>query len=102
MGLNTDYIIADEPTSALDNYNSSLFFELVKANFKGKGILLITHEADILKKYSDCINVIENGCLIEKGSSEDIFESPKEEWTRKFVICSQKILDSGGEWKWTK
>ena len=96
------WILADEPTSALDNYKSSLFFELIKANFKGKGILLITHEADILKKYSDYIYVIENGCLIEKGSSEDIFESPKEEWTRKFVICSQKILDSGGEWEWTK
>ena len=102
MGLNTDYIIADEPTSALDNYNSSLFFELIKANFKGKGILLITHDAEILKKYSDCIYVIENGCVIEKGSSKDIFENPKEEWTRKFVKCSQKILDSGGEWKWTK
>ena len=46
--------------------------------------------------------MIENGCLIEKGSSKDIFESPKEEWTRKFVECSQKILDSGGEWEWTK
>ena len=75
---------------------------MIKANFKGKGILLITHDAEILKKYSDCIYVIENGCLIEKGSSKDIFESPKEEWTRKFVECSKKILDSGGEWEWTK
>lgn len=102
LGLSPNYIVADEPTSALDEYNTSLFLKLIEENFKDKGILLITHNLDIIKKKSDYCYVMEQGKIIEEGNNKDLFENCKKSWTQKIVQLSAKKEDLEGYWQWNK
>ena len=102
LGLSPNYIVADEPTSALDEYNTSLFLKLIEENFKDKGILLITHNLDIIKKKTNYCYVMEQGKIIEEGNSKDVFENCKKSWTQKIVQLSAKKEDLEGYWQWNK
>lgn len=102
LGLSPNYIVADEPTSALDEYNTSLFLKLIEENFKDKGILLITHNLDIIKKKSDYCYVMEQGKIIEEGNNKDVFENCKKSWTQKIVQLSVKKEGLEGYWQWNK
>ncbi|VRB53731.1 ABC transporter ATP-binding protein [Filifactor alocis] len=102
LGLSPNYIVADEPTSALDEYNTSLFLKLIEENFKDKGILLITHNLDIIKKKTDYCYVMEQGKIIEEGNNKDVFENCKKSWTQKIVQLSAKKEDLEGYWQWNK
>lgn len=102
LGLSPNYIVADEPTSALDECNTSLFLKLIEENFKDKGILLITHNLDIIKKKSDYCYVMEQGKIIEEGNNKDVFENCKKSWTQKIVQLSVKKEGLEGYWQWNK
>ena len=102
LGLSPSYIVADEPTSALDEYNTSLFFKLIQENFEDKGILLITHDLDIIKRKSDYCYVMQDGRIIEEGNNKDVFENPRKSWTTKIVQLSTEQESLEGYWQWNK
>ncbi len=57
---NNEIIIFDEPTSHLDKYNASLIMNCLKRISKDKIILLVSHDLNFIKKYSDEIYEINN------------------------------------------
>jgi len=89
---NPDLLIADEPTTALDVTIQKQILELLD-NLRKKfnmSLLLITHDLGIVKKVSDRICVMKDGNIVEQGQTKDIFESPKNEYTKKLISSEPK------------
>ncbi len=85
MALATDaeLIIADEPTTALDVTIQAQIMNIlneIKVNL-GTSILLISHELNLVGQYSDEINVMYSGRIVEKASAKRIFENPLHPYT---------------------
>ncbi len=73
-------IIADEPTSALDANRADAILTALKKT--GAAVLLISHDINLVRRYADTIAVFYNGSLVETGETEQIFEYPKDEYTK--------------------
>jgi len=85
-------LIADEPTAALDVTIASKIVSLlhdVKTEF-GLSILLISHDLGVVARLCDRVSVMYFGEIVESGSSVNIFESPKHEYT-KVLLRSIKL-----------
>lgn len=87
---NPELIIADEPTTALDVIVQKQILDLLfdlKDKFNSS-IILITHDLGIVKKYADEIVVVRNGYVVETGKRKDIFENPREDYTKLLLETS--------------
>lgn len=65
LAMNPEAILFDEPTSALDNELKAKAFKLIKnlAKQKNIAIVIVTHETELAKKYSDKVYELKNGKL---------------------------------------
>ncbi len=71
-------LIADEPTTALDVTIQAQILEIIKdiqAEYK-MGILLITHDLEVVRHYADRIYIMQQGRIIESGPSQNILNNP--------------------------
>lgn len=98
-----DVLLSDEATSALDPQTTYSILELLR-NINKKlnlTIVLITHELDVIKYICNNMAVIENGKIVELGSTESVFSNPKSDTAKKFVNIINnfniKTTYSGGE-----
>lgn len=92
-----EVLLSDEATSALDpETTQSILDLLLKINKEFEiTILLITHEMEVIQKICDHVYVMENGKIIESGSTLDLFANPREETTQKFLnTISQRKLSA--------
>ncbi len=83
LATNAELIIADEPTTALDVTIQAQIMNIlneIKENL-GTSILLISHELNLVGQYSDEINVMYSGRIVEKASSKGIFDNPLHPYT---------------------
>ncbi len=84
-------ILCDEPTGALDDYTSLSILELLKKLTKDRTIIMVTHDEEYAKKYSDRIIVLSDGDVIY-DSDESVqadFEEVKQnklKLTKKFSL----------------
>lgn len=92
------YILADEPTSALDEANRDILLDLLCHYPETKGVLLISHDIVALKSICERIMVMEKGHLIEEAATGDLFQTPINEWTKRFVTSAK--IQGGGKWQW--
>lgn len=85
--LRPELIIADEPTTALDTLAQREVLDLIVELGRefGCSVLLITHNLGLAARYADRIAVMRQGELVEAGTAEDIFEHPREAYTRALV-----------------
>lgn len=82
-----DILIADEPTTALDVTLQHEILALLN-NLKSEhnmAMILISHDLNLVKRYSDDIIVMRQGQTIEQGKTIDIFEQPKADYTRTLM-----------------
>ncbi|MGE9276635.1 MAG: amino acid ABC transporter ATP-binding protein [Candidatus Phytoplasma pruni] len=79
-------ILLDEPTSALDPESSQEVMQILKklAEQNEITLVIVTHEMKFAKKVSHNICFMENGVIVEKGSSKEIFETNKYPKIRSF------------------
>ena len=77
--LNPSLVILDEPTSALDVSIQAQMMNLLKDLKRDLGIsfIFITHDIALASDLCDRIAVMYGGQIVELGSSEDVFLSPK-------------------------
>lgn len=80
-------LIADEPTTALDVHTQESIIQLLKKlNQKYQvGILFISHNLRVVKSLCENVLVMKDGSIIEQGRAEEIFDSPKEDYTKQLV-----------------
>ena len=74
-----DLLIADEPTTALDVTVEKALLDLLsdlQEEF-GMSILFITHDLNIVKKFSDNVCVMKGGEIVESGKVSALFQNPK-------------------------
>ncbi|MBR6696852.1 MAG: ABC transporter ATP-binding protein [Lachnospiraceae bacterium] len=85
-------LIADEPTTALDVTVQEQIIKLLQdINEKNKtSILFITHNLNLARRLSDKLIVMSKGCIVESGNAKEIFENPKEEYTKKLIEAIPK------------
>ncbi|MGN0403482.1 MAG: dipeptide ABC transporter ATP-binding protein [Acetatifactor sp.] len=85
--LHPDLVVADEPTTALDVTIQNQIMELLREiNEKEQNAMLfITHDLNLARRICHRVAVMKDGRVVEQGRTEDIFEHPKEEYTRKLI-----------------
>ena len=86
-------LIADEPTTSLDVTIEAQILQLLMElkNELGFSLLFITHNLSIAKRIADRICVMYRGKVVEQGSREEIFQSPKHFHTRQLITAYEKI-----------
>ena len=86
LATSPDIIYFDEPTSALDPELIQEVLSVMKtlAN-EGMTMVVVTHEMSFAKNVSNHVILMEEGKIIEEGSSREFFEHPKQERTKEFL-----------------
>ena len=88
-----DLLIADEPTTALDvTVQQQILDLLFKIQAQRKmSILFISHDLGVVKKIADYIYVMKDGQIVEHGKKTEIFNRPKDSYTKKLVGFQNKL-----------
>jgi len=79
-----ELLIADEPTTALDVTIQAQILDLL-GELKRKdsmGMLFITHDLGIVRKFADKVCVMKGGEIVEAGPTAEIFANPRHAYTR--------------------
>ena len=82
-----DILIADEPTTALDVTLQHEILALLD-NLKRQhnmAMILISHDLNLVRRYSDEVIVMRQGQTIEQGRTAAVFSQPKAEYTRSLI-----------------
>ncbi len=86
LAMNPKVMLFDEPTSALDpemiKEVLDVMLDLAK---EGMTMLVVSHEMGFAKAAADKVVFMDEGHIIETGPPAQIFESPAEERTKKFL-----------------
>lgn len=86
VALNPDVILFDEPTSALDPELVGEVLEVMKDIAReGTTMIVVTHEMGFAKDVAKKVIFMDGGNIIEEGTPHEIFVTPKEERTRRFL-----------------
>lgn len=85
-------LLLDEPTTALDEENKNNIIDLINEikNRLNILILFVTHDINSIKTICENIIILKNGEIIEKGSTNDILSSPKEDYTKRLINSTFK------------
>ncbi len=80
-------LIADEITSMLDPSIQANIIRKLEGlqNSRGFSMLYITHNLNLARKIADKIYVMNNGCIVEKGISSELFKNPGERYTKELI-----------------
>lgn len=81
---NPKIIIADEPTTALDKDTQIQILNLLKEiqNKYQTSIILISHDLEIIKNFTDNALIMYFGQIVESGSTHNIFLNPNHHYTK--------------------
>lgn len=87
MILEPKILIADEPTTALDVTIQAQIIKLLKKLNKQKktSILFISHDLSLVRTLCHRAIVMKQGYILEEGNIEEIFEHPKEAYTKQLI-----------------
>lgn len=87
LALDPEVIICDEAVSALDVLVQAQVLNLLADLQSNLGLtyLFITHDLAVVRQIADHVCVMEKGKLVETGSTDDVFESPQQDYTKALL-----------------
>ena len=86
LAADPEIIFFDEPTSALDPELIGEVLEVMRALAQeGMTMLVVTHEMNFARNVSTKVVFMDQGRIVEAGSSKAFFENPREDRTREFL-----------------
>ena len=90
--LNPGLILADEPTTALDVTVQAEILDLLRLarDEFGASVLIITHNMGVIADIADEV-VMYRGHVVEQGNVEQIFYSPKDDYTKRLLAAVPRI-----------
>ena len=93
MVLKPRFVVLDEPTSALDMSVQAQIVDLLRDLQQRHNLayLFISHDLKVVRALADEMIVMRDGRVVEQGSAEQIFESPKEAYTRALMAAAFDI-----------
>ena len=90
-------LIADEPTTALDVSIRHQILDLldrirVERNL---GVLMITHDLNLVRRFADRVAVMERGVLVEQGPMRQVMHAPRHPYTLKLIdsLCQRQVAE---------
>lgn len=94
LSLEPDAIIADEPTSALDVSVRAQILNLLMDLKRDLGLsmVFISHDIQTVRYISDQIIVMNAGEAVERGAAKDVFEHPKDAYTKLLLGAAPSLL----------
>lgn len=87
-----DLLILDEPTTALDVTVQAQILKLLKHIRKkfNMGMLLISHDLDMVSQTADKVYVMQDGEIVEHGTVKQIMNNPQHEYTQYLIDAVPK------------
>ena len=97
LAVDPEFIICDEATSALDVSVQAQILNLLKSIQRDFGIsfLFITHDLGVVEYIADEVAVMKDGVIVERGTVEQIFNSPKDNYTKTLLAAVPRIREHG-------
>jgi len=85
--MNPEIILFDEPTSALDPEMIGEVTNLMKKLADdGMTMLIVSHELNFIKNFCTRVIYLDDGKIIEEGTSKEIFNRPKDKRLKSFLL----------------
>ena len=93
LALSPKLLIADEPTTALDATVQGEILDLMKQlqREENTAILFITHDFGVVKQMADHVAVLEQGKIVEQGTTQQILTKPKKAYTKRLVAAAPTL-----------
>jgi ABC-type dipeptide/oligopeptide/nickel transport system ATPase component len=95
MALSCDpkVLIADEPTTALDVTIQAQILGLMRdlREQTGAAVLIITHDMGVVAEVADDVVVMNRSKVVENGSVYDVFENPRETYTKALLASVPRL-----------
>ena len=90
LALQPDIMLFDEPTSALDPELVKEVLDIIR-KLKNQKItmLIVSHEMNFVREISDRVIIMEEGEILETGTSKQIFENPSSQRVREFLNANK-------------
>ena len=85
IAVDPEVILMDEPASALDPIATARIEELIKELSQNYCIIIVTHSMAQAVRVSQQTGFFHLGRLVESGTTEDIFNNPKDDRTRDYI-----------------
>jgi len=87
LGCRPELLLADEPTSALDTTVQAQIVDLLSRLIRdlGMSVLLITHNLAVVAALADRVIVINEGQVVEEGSTSQIYKDPLHPYTEALL-----------------
>ena len=92
--LKPTIVFADEPTSALDILVQASVLDLLREVTQALGatVVIVTHNIKAAARIANSIGVMNKGQLVEVGTTEDVINHPKDEYTRVLLDSVMKVV----------
>jgi peptide/nickel transport system ATP-binding protein len=91
IALNPALIIADEPTTALDVSVQAGIISLLRRlqHDHGTAIVFVSHDLGVVAEIADDVVVVKDGRVVESGSRQSIYDTPRQHYTRELLAASR-------------
>jgi len=92
--LKPKLLIADEPTTALDVLTQAQIMNILKRlKMEGMSIILISHDLGIVSEIADKVAIMYAGQVVEFGTLQDVYSTPRHPYTQALLKSVPKIKD---------
>lgn len=85
MAVSPEVILMDEPCSALDPIATGKVEELIEQLKSNYALIIVTHSMAQARRVADTTAFFHLGKLVEMGSTDQMFEAPREQQTRDYI-----------------
>ncbi|MDO5014505.1 MAG: ATP-binding cassette domain-containing protein [Clostridia bacterium] len=88
LATNPEVLLCDEATSALDPSTTHSILQLIKQINEKLNItcIVITHQMNVIEEICKNVAILDNGEIVEQGSTSEIFADPKSDAAKKLVF----------------
>tara|TARA_B100000953_G_scaffold225941_1_gene187437 strand:- start:7 stop:771 length:765 start_codon:yes stop_codon:yes gene_type:complete len=89
LAMNPDVMLFDEPTSSLDPELVGEVLKVMKSLAEeGRTMIVVTHEIGFAKEAASKVIFLDQGCIEEEGSPNDLFNNPQSARLKQFLAAN--------------